>query len=183
MSIENLPEEFIIFDTEYTAWEGSHERGWDREGEYKELVQIGAIRVSGLEEVDSFLCYVRPERNPLLSEYFIQLTHITQRDLEEKGVSFKEARDTFIAWSQGLTTYSYGPDVDILLGNEVLQGLPSIIVKELFKDVREVFSLHGVSVKDYSSGTIPKAFGVTPPPNPHDALNDARSILLGLTQL
>ncbi len=183
MSIENLQEEFIIFDTEYTAWEGSQARGWSGEGEFKELVQIGAIRVVGLEEVDSFLCYVRPERNPLLSEYFIKLTGITQIDLEEKGVSFKEARDTFVAWSKGLVTYSYGNDVDILLGGELLQGLPSIITPELYKDVRDFFASHGILVKEYSSGTIPKAFGVTPPPNPHDALNDARSILIGLQQL
>ena len=40
-----LPEKFIIFDTEYTAWEGSQERNWSGDNEYMELVQIGALKV------------------------------------------------------------------------------------------------------------------------------------------
>ena len=40
-----LPEKFIIFDTEYTAWEGSQERNWSDDDEYMELVQIGALKV------------------------------------------------------------------------------------------------------------------------------------------
>lgn len=32
-----LPEQFVLFDTEYTGWEGSQERGWSAPGEYREL--------------------------------------------------------------------------------------------------------------------------------------------------
>ena len=183
MHIENLPNEFIIFDTEYTAWEGSQKRGWSGEGEYKELVQLGAIRVSEFKETESLLIYVRPEKNPVLSEYFTELTKITQKDIVEKGVSFKEARDRFVLWSRDSYIYSYGNDVDILLGNELLQGLHSTIRSEYFRDVRNVFSAHGIPAGDYSSGTIPRAFGLTPPPSAHDALNDARSINMALTEL
>lgn len=42
---DKLPETFIIFDTEYTSWEGSQERNWNGENEFRELVQISAIRV------------------------------------------------------------------------------------------------------------------------------------------
>ena len=41
-----LPNEFIIFDTEYTSWEGSLKRNWSNKNEYKELVAIGALHVS-----------------------------------------------------------------------------------------------------------------------------------------
>ena len=40
---ENLPDTFIIFDTEFTAWEGSMERKWSGENEYKELIQISTL--------------------------------------------------------------------------------------------------------------------------------------------
>jgi len=66
-----LPETFIIYDTEYTSWEGAHARGWDGPGEEKELVQIGAIRVQNFKEVDALLLYVQPRINPDLSDYFI----------------------------------------------------------------------------------------------------------------
>ena len=40
-----LPDTFIILDTEYTSWKGSQERNWSRKNEYKELVQIAAIKI------------------------------------------------------------------------------------------------------------------------------------------
>ena len=42
---KRLPDTFIIFDTEFTAWEGSMERNWSGENEYRELVQISAFRI------------------------------------------------------------------------------------------------------------------------------------------
>ena len=37
------PTEVVVFDTEFTAWQGSMERGWSGPGEHKEIVQIGAV--------------------------------------------------------------------------------------------------------------------------------------------
>ena len=34
--------EFIVWDTEYTSWEGSRETNWNNETDPKEIVQIGA---------------------------------------------------------------------------------------------------------------------------------------------
>ena len=46
---KSLPETFIIFDTEFTAWKGSQERDWSGENEERELVQIGALKVKKLK--------------------------------------------------------------------------------------------------------------------------------------
>ena len=45
--LEALPEEaeIVIFDLEYTAWEGSMQRDWGGEGEYRELVQTGGVKL------------------------------------------------------------------------------------------------------------------------------------------
>ena len=36
---------FVLFDTEYTAWEGSHERDWSGEGEHREIIQVSPSRL------------------------------------------------------------------------------------------------------------------------------------------
>ena len=87
-----------IFDLEFTAWEGSAARGWSGPDEYREIVQIGAVRVDGgnaFAEVDRFTAYVRPVKNPVLSDYFVSLTGITQADVDRHGVSFPEALAAF----------------------------------------------------------------------------------------
>ena len=89
-----LPEKFIIFDTEYTAWEGSQQRNWSGENEYMELVQIGALKViktdTTIKVVKKFNIYVKPKKNPELSEYFINLTGITQNIIDKKAVTFNK---------------------------------------------------------------------------------------------
>jgi len=51
----NLSNSFIIYDLEYTAWEGSINRNWSDDGEYKEIIEIGAIVVNkNLKEINSF---------------------------------------------------------------------------------------------------------------------------------
>jgi len=61
--------DFVIADLEYTSWEGALERGWDRPGEFREIVQIGAVKVQrsdSLRESDSFMVLVAPTLNPVL---------------------------------------------------------------------------------------------------------------------
>ena len=179
-----LPDEFVIFDTEFTSWEGSMARGWSCEGEYRELVQIGAVSVRNLNEIDSFLVYVRPQRNRYLSSYFIELTGITQKDVDEKGILFKEALQKFLSWSAKLPLYSYGNDADVLIENELLYNLSprSVDLTQTF-DVCKVFEEGGIDTQNYMSSSIPRAFNHPILPKAHDALNDARSILLGLRLL
>jgi len=71
--------EIVIYDTEFTTWEGAMERGWSGENEHRELVQIAAQRINLQTQVvvGSFEVLVQPVVNPQLSEYFIDLTHVT----------------------------------------------------------------------------------------------------------
>ena len=90
-----LPDTFIILDTEYTSWKGSQERNWSKENEYKELVQIAAIKIKKTQKtlklVKKINIYVKPKKNPQLSDYFINLTNISQETIDKKGIKFKEA--------------------------------------------------------------------------------------------
>ena len=84
----------VVFDLEFTSWPGSNERNWSLPEEDREVVQIGAVKIDtskGLREIDSFNILVRPLKNPLLSEYFINLTGITQKQVDNQGNSFPNA--------------------------------------------------------------------------------------------
>ena len=86
---------FVIFDTEYTSWKGCNEKGWV-DPQKKEVVQIAAIKIDdNLEVVDSLNLYVKPKFNPDLSEYFQELTKITNQKLDDCGIDFAKAYQIF----------------------------------------------------------------------------------------
>lgn len=181
-----LPAEFICFDTEYTTWLGALERGWSGPNEYREIVQIGAVLVlaHNLAEVDHFMCFAAPVKNPQLSYYFTQLTGITQEMVDKHGTPYTEALHQFHQWAKGLPLYSWGDtDLEVMHENARLLGISCPIPLEQGTDIRKLFRACGVDPTGYNSSTIPKAFGEEPPPSAHDALNDARSILQGLRAL
>ena len=62
----------IVFDLEFTSWECSMASHWLRPGEFKEVVQIGAVRLAAdtFEILDEFDILVRPRVNRELSAYF-----------------------------------------------------------------------------------------------------------------
>jgi len=65
----------VVFDLEYTAWECSMARSWLTPGQFREVVQIGAVKL----DADSFLVQdefevlTLPRFNPVLSPYFEKL--------------------------------------------------------------------------------------------------------------
>jgi len=83
-------------------------------------------------------------------------------------------------WARGLPLYSYGPDHDVLRTHPRLYQTGVEIPATQFNDGLECFTATGVDVSKYMSRTIPKAYGLTPPPAGQDALNDARSIRMAL---
>ena len=88
----------VVFDLEITAWKGSLARNWSGPGEFMEVVQIGAVKLDAampMAELASFEVLVTPEKNPVLSDYFIELTGITNADLSRHGVPFQDALTRF----------------------------------------------------------------------------------------
>lgn len=181
---ENFPPEFIIWDTEFTAWKGSFERNWSNPGEYRELVQIGAIRADRdtLTEKDYFSVFIQPVKNPLLSEYFTNLTHITQDKIKKEGISFKKAAEQFRQWVGDTPCYG-GKDELVLDENFMLYGIPNSFTDVSFHNIHQIFIDAGINFNNYTSGTITEAFGKKPPHRGHNALNDARILLEGLKLL
>ena len=87
---------FIIVDLEWTSWEGNYcqvkilQLKKEKIGKKKkEIIQIGAIKFNKYYKIlDSLNLYVKPLFNPILSNYIINLTNITNKLIEKKRFQF-----------------------------------------------------------------------------------------------
>lgn len=89
----------IIVDLEATCEENNPEYN-------KEIIEIGAVKVSNGIIIDEFDVFVKPIGNPNLSDFCKNLTHITQEDVNN-GLAPNEAIKSFYKWA----TNNYEDDV------------------------------------------------------------------------
>lgn len=194
---ENLPDTFIIFDTEFTAWEGSMEREWSGENEYTELVQISAFKIkkkgNNIAITKKLNIYILPRINRNLSNYFIELTGITQETIDKRGLPFKQAMAIFYRFckdekDEKYPLYSMGNDYHIIKENLRLNSInkKSRFYKweKKFHDITPFFSPY-VDTKLYSSGTLYRAFKIIPNSkvDVHNASWDCLSLFLSLKKV
>jgi inhibitor of KinA sporulation pathway (predicted exonuclease) len=113
----------------------------------------------------------------------VELTGITQEEVDTKGLSPAEALEKFSTWTRGLPLYSWGLfDKEALEETAKLNGIQQFFTWEV-QSIRDVFKRAGVPAENYMSSTIVEAFGEKPVRRAHNGLNDARSILDGLRLL
>lgn len=173
---------FVIFDLEWTAWEGSRERNWSGPNEEREIVEIGAVKLdgaNGLAETISFEMLVRPTINPIVSGYFTDLTGITQTFIDNEALPFREA----IVLFEGFVGYdnapilSFSQDEGVLRHNCNLNSLPCPFADTQFHNVAPAIAeAAGREAGTFSTSHLPKIFGFPPPTEAHRALGDARCI-------
>lgn len=170
----------VCFDMEWTAWEGSAARNWGDSGEYREIVQIGAVRVrvdDGFAEIDSFQTMVRPRLNPRLSDYFTTLTGLTQERVDREGVDVAVALEKFAAFVGTDEALSNGADELVLKENRALFDLTVDFRAARFIDLRPVFvAATGMPHHALVSGELPETLGFPAAAAAHDALADARAV-------
>jgi DNA polymerase III epsilon subunit-like protein len=87
---------------------------WENPKHFRELVQIGAIKVKNSKIVDTLNLFLFPKINPKLSKYFTNLAGITNNMLQEKGFQFKNAIEIFYKFSSKYDSFSYGNDYSII---------------------------------------------------------------------
>ncbi len=189
--IEEWPVEtdLVIFDLEFTAWEGSHQRDWSEPWEYREIIQIGAVHVAQGRAslvVDAELdILVRPTVNPELSGFITNLTGITNAMIDKAGVTFPQALHLL----EGFVNND-----DLLLCN----GLDGVILREncIINAIDYPFSPDKVAnlrpvlakvlerpEREVVSSDLPKLLGLVSQPGGHTGVWDAKCILTGLTEL
>ena len=167
-----------VFDLEFTAWECSMARHWLTPGEFKEVVQIGAVKLDGasLKPLDEFNVLVRPRINPVLSPYFEKLTGITSEMVALRGVDFAQAHARFADFVAGGVICAFGHDEWVLEENLRLYGIRDAAALPSFHDLRAWFAGHGIDPRGLHSCEIGPLLGVPFEGHTHDALNDSRSI-------
>jgi inhibitor of KinA sporulation pathway (predicted exonuclease) len=172
------PKEVVLFDTEFTAWPGSMARGWTGPGEYKEVVQIGAVAIdaSSFEERASFQVLIKPVKNPVLSNYFEGLTRITNARLAREGVDFETGVGRFLDFAKERPLFSYGRDDIIIAGNAALLGCPGLWSGIAATNLKDWLLDVGVPLAGIFSGELAAHVGGKSQGLAHDALIDARSL-------
>lgn len=183
-----MKQQIILYDTEYTAWEGSQERRWSEPWEHREIIQIAALRLGlsdGMAVEASFGRFVRPEQNPVLSEYITRLTGISQVDVDTQGVLFPAAlREFYRFCGEGqLALFSWGDDPGVLRENCSLCGVPFPEFPRGLHDIRDVMEAARIDTACYTSGTVWQALGLQLNLAAHDASNDVHNLLAALREL
>ena len=168
-----------VFDLEYTAWECSMARRWLAPGEFKEVVQIGAVKLdadsfASLDELDIL---VRPRINSALSPYFEKLTGITNQTVERHGTDFAAAYAAFLDFAGEGPIAAFGQDQRVLEDNIRLYGLTGARALPVFYDLRGWFAALGIDPRGMHSCELGPALGLAFSGQTHNALHDARSIV------
>ncbi len=175
----------VIFDLEFTAWEGSVAHRWSRPGEFTELVQIGALRVDARTfDIEAELdVLVRPRLNPVLSEYLVKLTGITNEDLAARGVDFADAYDRFLRFADGAVTAAFGRDDLIFDFNLALYGMRGAPPLPRYVNIVPWLIENGIDPKGRNACDVGPLAGVAFEGQKHNALADSRSVLAGIKAL
>jgi inhibitor of KinA sporulation pathway (predicted exonuclease) len=175
----------IVFDLEFTAWAGSMEGRWLKPGEFKEVVQIGAIRVDAatFDELAPFDALVRPRLNATISDYLETLTGITNGAIAARGTDFLPAYDRFVAFAAGAPIIAFGRDDLVLTGNLRLYGIGDAQPLPRYVNIAPWLADNGVYPRGLHACDIAEAAGASFKGRRHDALDDARSVALGIKTL
>jgi inhibitor of KinA sporulation pathway (predicted exonuclease) len=171
-----------VFDLEYTAWECSMARHWLTPGEFREVVQIGAVRLDAdsFQVLDEMDLLVRPRINGELSPYLQNLTGISNEAVAQRGMDFEAAYRRFVDFAAGGPIAAFGHDEHVLADNLRLYGLRTAPALPVFYDLRGWFAALGIDPRGMMSCEIGPLLGVPFEGRAHNALDDARSIARGM---
>jgi inhibitor of KinA sporulation pathway (predicted exonuclease) len=175
----------IVFDTEFTAWQGSMGREWSGPGEFREIIQIGGISidVDTLAETDSFSVLIKPVMNPVLSDYIVALTRITNQRLSAEGTDFVSGVRAFLSFAAGRSMFCYGRDDKVIAANAKLLGVREVWPRIAAFDLKEWLLRVGIPLSGIHSGALAEHVGGVSQGVGHDALTDSRSLAAAIRYL
>jgi inhibitor of KinA sporulation pathway (predicted exonuclease) len=173
----------VVYDLEFTAWDGSMAERWLKPGQFREVVQIGAVKLDAgtLEEIGEFEVLVKPRLNPELSPYFETLTGITNAELARRSIDFVDAYNRFVAFASDSQTFAFGRDDLIFAENFKLYGIGDPPSAPHYTNIAPWLRANGLNPRH--AGDVAEATGVRLAGQKHDALYDARSVAMGVRAL
>jgi inhibitor of KinA sporulation pathway (predicted exonuclease) len=179
------PRTAVVFDLEFTAWEGSRARRWSLPGEKTEIVQIGAVKLDAdaLKVIDEFEVLVRPRLNPVLSDYLIALTGITNEELLSRGVDFISGYRAFLDFVGDANIFAFGRDDLIFAGNLKLYGWEKALPIPDYRNIIPWFTALGIDLSGKNACDVAEATGAVFKGRKHNALADAHGVALGIVTM
>lgn len=155
---------------------------WLKPGQFREIVQIGAVRLDArsLEETAQFDALIKPRLNPVLSEYFEDLTGITNAQLAARGQDLAQAYAEFLAFVAGDPTFAFGRDDLIFQENFRLYGMAGLQAPP-YTNIVPWLEANGLRPRH--AGDVAEAAGLALEGHKHEALFDARSVAAGTRAL
>ena len=174
-----------VFDLEFTAWENSMAQRWLAPGEFTEVVQIGAVKldVESFALLDEFEILVKPRINPLLSDFLVRLTGITNEALAARGVDFAVAYREFVSFADGGPIIAFGRDDRVLLRNLRLYAIAQAPPIPPYRDVIPWLAEYGIAAHGFHACDVARLCGASFSGREHDALEDSRAVALGIKTL
>jgi inhibitor of KinA sporulation pathway (predicted exonuclease) len=167
----------VLLDLEYTAWPGSLEANWGRPGEHREIVQIGALMLetASMREISYFNQLVHPRVNPVLSDYFTNLTGISNDDVQKQGCTMVAALGAWAEFAGDVPIFSWGDEKPVFEENLRLLGQNSITLPQT-TDIRPMILEVAPQARNATSGELATLLGSTLKFRVHNAIEDCRSI-------
>ncbi len=177
----------VVFDLEYTAWEGAMARRWTGPGEHREVIQIGAVLLAGpeLAEAAALDLLVKPAVNPVLSDFIIAFTGITNEAVAADGLDLAAALDRLAAFAgPAAPLLSNGDDGDVIAESCGLQGIVVPLARDRFVDMHGAIARAlGRPPDTFVSAGLPEILGLASTGRAHTGLADARAIAAALRHL
>ena len=137
-----------------------------------------------LEEIDHFEVLIQPSINPILSNYFINLTGTTQDILDQQGRPFSEILPSVKSFldCNPIAASCFGTeDEEVLRHNCYLNKIKYPVSSGLFVSIiPEIADLIKISRDKMESNQLPGYFGFDPPGKAHNAIDDTRCIVEAL---
>ncbi|WP_218310544.1 3'-5' exonuclease [Alteromonas antoniana] len=181
------PYRCVIIDTEFTAWEGSAQRHWSGDNEHRELIQIGAVKLtmtpSSCLVSERLNILVKPVINPALSDYIINLTGISQSMVDEHGVDAASAMTTLYHFCEDghLPVWSWGADERVLKENATLGEFALPTFTKGIRNLQALLQHYQVPESEKASGELASALQLQLSGHAHNALYDTESIAAAMS--
>jgi DNA polymerase III epsilon subunit-like protein len=174
-----------VFDLEYTAWANSLRERWMAPGEFREVVQIGAVKLDGgsLAPRDELNLLVKPRINGVLSDFLVELTGVTNEAVAVRGLDIRDAYDRFVDFAEGGIICSFGRDDWVLEANLKLYGIGGARALPRHINIAPWLNANGIATKGFHACDIARLCGARFEGREHDALADAYSVAAGIAAL
>lgn len=162
----------IVFDLEATCWEQA--TTVDRQ----EIIEIGAVELGAdLSIKREYRAFVRPTREPRLSDFCVRLLNIRQADVDA-AMTFGPALDAFAAWIgpapfELCSWGAYDLTQIVVECGRLARSLPPGFERHV--DLQALFS-RAKGVKAPTTEAALELCGLEPAGSRHRALDDARQI-------